>query len=408
MAGSVLQLKCDCNNYPWGKKGHHSLAARLCEKTSPDFKIDDDKEYSEMWMGTYPVIPSHVLSTGENLQDVINANAESLMGKRVLDKFGKDLPFLPKVLSIAKALPLQIHPSKPLSEQLHKKDPEKFTDPNHKPEIAVALTDFEVFVNFKPLADIQSLLKVEPLTRFLPSDATSSLTKDALKQVCKTMLSASPETVADVQSSLSKLSRSQLGSQAYILDLLSRLQQQYTPEDNGTLIALICMNYLQLKPGQAIYVPADGIHAYLSGDIVECMARSNNVINTGFCPRADRDDMDLFTEALTFNPQKGEEALLVPRQSERGRQGRTKIFQPPMSEFDMLLTELDAGQAETVSAVDGPSIMFVMSGKGTMKADEAKTAEVGMGHVYFVGRGVELEFQTHDHDGLVVYRAFAE
>ena len=379
-----------------------------------------------MWMGTYPVIPSHVLSTGENLQDVINANAEKLVGKTVLDKFGKDLPFLPKVyyqlifyvpftehmtalqiLSIGKALPLQIHPSRPLSEQLHEKDPEKFTDPNHKPEIAVALTDFEVFVNFKPLADIESLLKLEPLTQFLPSDATSSLTKDALKQVCKTMLSASPETVADVQSFLSKLSRSQLGSQAYILDLLPRLQQQYTPEDNGTLIALICMNYLQLKPGQAIYVPADGIHAYLSGDIVECMARSNNVINTGFCPRADRDDIDLFTEALTFNPQKGEEALLVPRQSERGRQGRTKIFQPPMSEFDMLLTELEAGQGETVSAVEGPSIMAVTSGKGTMKT-EGKTQEVGMGHVYFVGRGVELAFQTDDQAGLVVYRAFAE
>lgn len=50
-----------------------------------------------MWMGTYPTSPSYVLSTGENLQDVINANAEKLVGKKVLDKFGKDLPFLPKV-----------------------------------------------------------------------------------------------------------------------------------------------------------------------------------------------------------------------------------------------------------------------------------------------------------------------
>lgn len=50
-------------------------------------------------MGTYPVIPSRVLSTGENLQDVINANAEKLVGRRVLDKFGTDLPFLPKVLN---------------------------------------------------------------------------------------------------------------------------------------------------------------------------------------------------------------------------------------------------------------------------------------------------------------------
>ncbi len=59
-----------------------------------------------MWMGTYPVIPSHLLSTGENLQDVINANAEKLVGKTVLDKFGKDLPFLPKVHSQVNFLPL--------------------------------------------------------------------------------------------------------------------------------------------------------------------------------------------------------------------------------------------------------------------------------------------------------------
>ena len=63
-----------------------------------------------MWMGTYPELPSYVLETGENLQDVINANTIELYGKTVFGKFGKDLPFLPKVLSIAKALPLQLHP----------------------------------------------------------------------------------------------------------------------------------------------------------------------------------------------------------------------------------------------------------------------------------------------------------
>jgi mannose-6-phosphate isomerase len=51
-----------------------------------------------MWMGTYPKLPSYVLSTGENLQDVLNAHGEKLIGKTVLEKFGADLPFLPKVL----------------------------------------------------------------------------------------------------------------------------------------------------------------------------------------------------------------------------------------------------------------------------------------------------------------------
>lgn len=63
------------------------------------------------WMGTYPELPSYVLETGENLQDVIDKHPDELIGKAVTEKFNHTkLPYLPKVLSIAKALPLQLHP----------------------------------------------------------------------------------------------------------------------------------------------------------------------------------------------------------------------------------------------------------------------------------------------------------
>ena len=105
MVDSVIQLKCECNNYPWGKVGQDSLAARLCSKTpGTDFNLDNGTNYAEMWMGTYPVTPSYVLKTGEKLQDVLDANQEKLIGKAVLDKFGSQLPFLPKILSIQKAV----------------------------------------------------------------------------------------------------------------------------------------------------------------------------------------------------------------------------------------------------------------------------------------------------------------
>jgi mannose-6-phosphate isomerase len=49
-------------------------------------------------MGTYPELPSYVLETGENLQDVIDKHPNELFGENVLKRFGhKDLPFLPKV-----------------------------------------------------------------------------------------------------------------------------------------------------------------------------------------------------------------------------------------------------------------------------------------------------------------------
>lgn len=125
------------------------MAARLCSKTpSTEFKIED-KPYSEMWMGDYPVQPAKILKTGEELHKVIDDNKEALLGKNCMEKFGGVLPFLPKILSINKALELQIHPDKGLAAKLHAQDPEKFPDDNHKPEIAIALGKFEVFAGWK-------------------------------------------------------------------------------------------------------------------------------------------------------------------------------------------------------------------------------------------------------------------
>jgi mannose-6-phosphate isomerase len=78
--------------------------------------------HESRWMGTYPDLPSYVLSTGEDLQDVLDKNADELIGKTVAQKFNHTkLPYLPKVLSIAKALPLQLHPvSSPAEDKAYK------------------------------------------------------------------------------------------------------------------------------------------------------------------------------------------------------------------------------------------------------------------------------------------------
>ncbi|KAF1962917.1 mannose-6-phosphate isomerase [Byssothecium circinans] len=407
MVEKVLQLKCYCNQYPWGKQGSNSLAATLCLKTpGTDFKIDEDSPYAEMWMGTYPELPSYVLETGEDLQDVLDKHSEVLIGKKVIDRFNyTDLPFLPKVLSIAKALPLQLHPNKTLASKLHSQKPDQFTDPNHKPEIALALGDFEAFCGFKPLEDIESLLQLAPLQQFLPSIKKPEFDNQELKHVVKTMLEASAETIADVNEALRKLPKSDFGKDTYIPDLIPRLSKQYDKTDNGTVVALITMNYLQLKAGDSIYIPADGIHAYLSGDIIECMARSNNVLNTGFCPRADRDSVETFCSSLTFTPHDAKEAILAPQKFERGTQGKTKLYAPPLSEFSMFNVELKDGEAETISALGGPAIMLVSKGEGTMKAD-GKEHKLSEGYIFFIGQGVETEFKATK--GLQIFTAFVE
>lgn len=167
----------------------------------------------------------------------------------------------------------------------------------------MALSSFEAFVGFKPNEKIQDLLQLEPLKQFPPDGSGSDLNDEALRHVIKAMLNASEQETITVLNKLHAMRAQKYGQQSYILDLLPRFEEQHTKEDSGILVALICMNYLKLETGEAIFIPADGIHAYLSGDIVECMARPNNVFNTGFCPRLDRDSVDLFVQNLTFQQQ---------------------------------------------------------------------------------------------------------
>lgn len=241
MVSPVLQLKCYCNNYPTGDYGSKSIAARLCAKTpGTDFKIDENKPYAEMWMGTYPKLPSYVLETGEDLQDVLDKNKE-LIGDKVIKKFGHSkIPYLPKVLSIAKALSLQIHPDKDLAAKLHEQNPDQFQDTNHKPEIALALTRFEAFVGWKPLKDIKETFDtLPPIKKYLDTTTKSSdFTNDTLKKAVVAMLKDSEEGTKKVQEELGAIPKEKYGSQSHILELLPRLQDQHGKTDPGSLVAL--------------------------------------------------------------------------------------------------------------------------------------------------------------------------
>ncbi|GAB1318015.1 hypothetical protein MFIFM68171_08225 [Madurella fahalii] len=405
MTDRVFQLSGSCNNYPWGKQGQQSLAAQLCKKTDPSFQIKDDEFYSEMWFGDYPDYPARVLKTGELLKDVLDKNQETLLGKKVIEQFGGQLPFLPKILSIAKALPLQIHPNKDLAAQLHVRDPDNFTDPNHKPEIAVALSKFEVFAGFKPLAEIAPLFNLPALRPFVPADThATQWTDKTLREVTRNLLKADEATVKSTQDLLLKTPKSDFAQAraAYIPDLLQRLQEQYGPEDPGSLVALTCMNFMTLEPGEALFIPADGIHAYLSGDIVECMARSNNVLNSGFCPPADRNNIDMFTDTLTFKAHSTGDVLLRDVKTAKSNTGKTRVYAPPMSEFNMLKAALKAGETDEIEEGDGPGVMIVTRGSGKMEAD-GKMFELGEGAIYFVAPGVRVKWETES--GMEVHMA---
>ena len=192
-----------------------------------------------MWMGDYPVLPAKSLKTGEDLHKIVDENREQLLGKNCSQKFGGVIPFLPKILSIEKALALQIHPNKELAAKLHKENPEKFTDDNHKPEIAIALGPFEVFAGWKATKDIQNLFDaLPPIQKFLPSQGVN-IDNEVLRKTVLTMLQSSDQSIKECQQELGKIPKAKYGDQSYILDLLPRLQEQYSIEDPGNLVCLM-------------------------------------------------------------------------------------------------------------------------------------------------------------------------
>ena len=289
-------------------------------------------------------------------------------------------------------LPLQIHPNKELARKLHEENPSEFTGLNHKPEILVALGPFEIFAGFRPLKEIQELFSRNPLWQFVPEINDDVQWTDAiLREVTCRLLEADPETVKTVQVLLSELPRSQLGASRYILDVLPRLQKQY-PGDAGSLLALLCMNLVRGEEGNAIYIPADGIHAYLSGDMLECMARSNNVLNAGCCPLVERDNIDLFTNTLTFRTHSLDDLILRAERTDRGRHGKTLAYSPPMSDFAMLKIDLSPGEVETLAASDGPGVLIVTQGVGLLNVEDRQLGILKVGDIFFVAPGVTVKF----------------
>jgi len=111
LSAHIMELKCAMQQYAWGKYGRNSEVALLNSSGNPDFVIDDAMPYAELWMGTHPSGPSVLRSSNQQLVDWIHAHPESL-GAKTKEKFGLQLPFLFKVLSVNQALSIQAHPDK--------------------------------------------------------------------------------------------------------------------------------------------------------------------------------------------------------------------------------------------------------------------------------------------------------
>ena len=151
MTPSIFELICPAMNYDWGVKGNASLVAQLLVNQT----INPKQPYAELWMGIHPKGPARVKYDNGDLLSKVLEDRPSLLGEHTKNKWGT-LPFLFKVLSIAKPLSIQMHPHKEWAEELHKQDPEHYPDDNHKPEIVLAISNLESLYGFINSSELES------------------------------------------------------------------------------------------------------------------------------------------------------------------------------------------------------------------------------------------------------------
>lgn len=409
----MLRLDCAIQTYQWGKPGLESAVAQLKQEAGDEgFAVEEGKRYAELWMGTHPSGPSWVVDGGDGgggmlLKEYLKAHPEAMGAEPAAEG---DLPFMFKVLSISKALSIQAHPDKALAERLHAARPDVYKDSNHKPEMAISLTDFEALCGFRPLEELVAHLALFPELQALVDDASMAQLgqaaeaaageadadeKRALKAVFSSYMTASAEAAAEQVAALAaRLEAKQAQEELDPLESLILRLHAHFPGDRG-LMGPLFLNYVRLGPGKAFVMKANEPHAYLSGDILECMACSDNVVRVGLTPKYR--DVPTLLSMLTYasGSTKITEGELL--QEQQGAEHRR--FTPhDIQEFEVETVKLNAvGGPFVWPALDGPSLLLVLDGAGLAEeslegTEEAETGVVGLhkGQVFFVPANTSL------------------
>ncbi len=383
--------------------------------------IEEDQPYAELWIGTHPNGMSRiVLPSDENnpenpvhmkLVDYVQNNPEmhlGVVGEREPSS-DYDLTFLFKVLSIEKVLSIQAHPDKHLAAQLYTDNPDAYKDPNHKPEMAVALTDdFEAMSGFRPIFDIASnLLDYPEFTDLIGKSRYDILEFIAGKRgvnpkpILKTLFH-NYMTVDEgkMKNNLDKLFArlSEKGHHTDLDKLIMKLSNQF-PGDSG-IFAPIIFNYMKLKTGEAFYIGANEPHAYIQGDILECMACSDNVVRAGLTPKLK--DVDTLVKMLTYR-------CTTPEVT-RGQKKDDccTLYVPPVKDFAMEIVEVQPGRSYEIKDVRSPSVILTLNGSGHLKQGWEQNMPVSFGKAAFMSANTRATMiADRDGPGLKIVRALS-
>jgi mannose-6-phosphate isomerase len=280
-------------------------------------------------------------------------------------RFGPRLPFLLKVLAADQPLSLQAHPSTAQAEAgfaaeeaagIPRDDPTRtFKDPYHKPELMLALTTFEALCGFRPVEESLHCLAKLQVPELKPSIA--ALARGGLQAVIPQLLALDTDRRTVLVDAVAEAaSRFVAAADPEFINTYrwaARLAATY-PGDPGVVISLMC-NHLKLAPGEAVYLPAGNLHAYLQGAGVEVMASSDNVLRGGLT--AKHVDLAALIEVLDFSD--GRIPVVHPVLGPGGLR-----YPVPVEDFDLTRVHLDAGSGTLTTS--GPQVVFCSEGRAVL------------------------------------------
>lgn len=363
--------------YAWGS--HSALAALRGE---PPVSTPE----AELWMGAHPLAPSRLQSTGQSLLEAIAREPGALLGADVASDYAGRLPFLLKVLAAATPLSLQAHPSLAQAAEGFAADeaariplaaPERnYKDQNHKPELLCALTEFWALCGFRPVAVTLELLDelgVPELRPYLVRLAENP-DENGIRQLFSSLMLAPSAEQQALAAAVAAACQARLAQGSRFADEYRwavQLAELY-PGDIGILSALL-LNLLRLAPGEAIYLPAGNLHAYLGGTGVEIMASSDNVLRGGLTPK--HVNVPELLRVLDFRPLPVAPLRAEPR-------GEEHVYATPAREFRLSYFDLDA--SSLVAPLRGPEIWLVTSGSFQLGSSQHGTVQLTQGRSAFV------------------------
>jgi len=326
-----------------------------------------------------------VLSDGRSLDKAIAAEPDVLLGPAVRERFGERLPFLMKVLAADMPLSLQAHPTPAQAEAgfaaeeaagIPLDDPTRtFKDPYHKPEILCALTPVEALCGFRPVEESLHCLAKLQLPELMPTIA--ALAKGGLRAAIPQLLALSALRRESLVTAVAAKAASFVAAHdpefINTYRWAASLAETY-PGDPGVVISLMC-NHLTLAPGEAVFLPAGNLHAYLSGAGVEVMASSDNVLRGGLTTK--HVDLAALIEVLDFTD--GKVPVIRPVLGPGGLR-----YPVPIEDFSLTRVQVDVDPGVLTTA--GPQVVLCTEGTGVLTGPDGEVV-LEQGQSAFVPSG---------------------